>query len=387
MYVALRSARVSRLRCTWLLILALSASMLAKASSGIFLVPMIAYVIFSLFQSRDQPRQPATKVDRVLVVFATGVALLTTTWYATNWHNVVQHFRNSTVVGDVALFYGTPVNLSRKIPYWSIQFGASISPFSWLAAAAAITITIALLIAIRRAYSGTPSQWIARLWETGDLFALTLAGSVVLTILVFALQINEDTRYLISTTPMFAVLVGWSARILHRQALSVAIMALFLLNAVINHLISAGINPLQVRAYNYLRAPDLTGSGRRFLQEAVRATCATDLGDRWNMIAVSYKTINGNSATFYCSQINFNLNRRCQYSALQFASNDLAAGLDLITALAPAFVVTIDPLRQPPPDFVNRLSKPVAEWLAQNPRYVLDLSLPNGFLVYRDRSS
>jgi hypothetical protein len=65
---------------------------------------------------------------------------------------------------------------------------------------------------------------------------------------------------------------------------------------------------------------------------------------------------------------------------------DVNAALDKISALAPPFVVTVDVQRQPPPDFVNRLSKPVAEWLAQNPSYVRETLLENGILIYRERT-
>ena len=384
-YVSLRADRMSVLRSIALLVIAISISLLAKASSAIFFVPLTVYAAVSLFLGRHRLRQSANFFDTALVVFACLTASATVIWYYANWASVRWYVLNSTVEG-IALFWGSPVDLGRKIPFWTWSLGHSISVFVWVSAILAILILSALFIAISRAYQRGPYEWIEKLWNDGTLFAMTLAGSVVATVLAFSLQINETTKYLITTTPMVALLVGWSLSVLRVRLLSAAVVVFLAFNAAINHLQSEGVYPLRITPYGYLDALDFRGLDQKLLQEAVRVSCPRDIGDRLNVFAVDYKNVNATSATFYSAKMTFRADWTCRFTNLGFAPTDLNTALDKISALAPPFVVTVDVQRQPPPDFVNRLSKPVAEWLAQNPSYVRETLLENGILIYRERT-
>jgi hypothetical protein len=385
MYVALRSDRVSVPRGAALLVLALSVGFLAKASSGIFLIPLTAYVIFSWWLGRGRVRPPVTRADAVPVILAGVAALSAVIWYAANWPQVVEHLVNATLAENTASFYGSPVDLSKKIPYWIGSLSLSISSFALLSSTLAAMIIWALVAAVYRARHRSVRRWIESGWDDGTLFALTLGAGVTGTIIVFSLQINEDVRFLITTAPMVAVLVGWSLNVLRIPLLSLGIVVFLACNAAINHLLSFGLNPLQATPYSYLRPPDLSGAERRYVDEAIGITCPQEAVDRWNMIAVSYRDMNANTASFTSAKIMFDLPRRCRYGDLGLMT-DLGAALDRIAAIAPPFVVTLDAGRQPAPDFVNQLSRPVAEWLAQNPQFVPVMHLDNGLIVYRERN-
>jgi hypothetical protein len=372
------------IRCLALLIISISVGLLAKSLSVIFLIPLTAYAAVSLFLSRDRVRQSPTKLDGALLICGCVVALATVVWYATNWVYVAEHFKSATI-GDVALHYGSPVDLGRKIAYWSQSLGLSISSFVWIPAALALLIVSALLLEVIRTCRGGLYHSIQKAWEDNILLAITLAGSVIATIFIFSLQINEDTRFLIIAIPMVAVLVGWSLKVVHLRSLSVAFVLLLAFNAGINQLQSQGLKPLQISPYGYLYPPDFSGSDRTSLEEAIRITCREDMGNRWNLIAVDYKNLNTNSAAFYSAKMTFNVDWTCRYTNLGFAPTDLNAGLSRITTVAPPFVLTVDPQRQPPSDFVNRLSKPVAEWLSHNPEFALAAVLKNGIVIYREQ--
>jgi hypothetical protein len=385
-YVSVRADRLPALRCIALIILAVSVGLLAKASSGLFLAPLLAYAAVAALLARGRARPSATLLDVALIALACLLAVGAAVWYATNWTAVVDRFIHATVAKDVALFYGSPVDLQRKIPYWIHWLGLSISSFAWMSVGISGLILSSIAVALRRSYDRSIRRWIGRMWEDGLMLALALAGGVVTTIMVFSLQINEDTRFLITTIPMVAVLVGWSLRVLRVRLLSTAVVLCLSVNAVVTHLLGFGLNPLEVAAYGYSHPPDLAGSERELVKEAAGATCPTDLGNRWNIVAVSYKNLNANTAGFYAAQLTFDLDRRCRYGGVGFAPTDLGAAIKGIDEVNPAFVITLDAARQPPADFANRLSKPIAEWLAQYPSYVRVSALSNGFLVYRART-
>jgi len=384
-YVCVQTHSMPMMRCVALLIISISMGLLAKSSSGIFLAPLTAYAAVSLIVCGDRVRQLPNKADVALLIFAFLAAMATLAWYTTNWVYVTEHFKKATV-GDVALFYGSPVDLGRKIPYWSQSLSLSISSFLWIPATLAVLIASALLTAIIRTCRCGLYHSIQQALENGTLLATTLAGSVIATIIVFSLQINEDTRFLIISIPMVAVLIGWSLTVFHMRLLSVPVVLLLAFNAGINQMQSQGLNPLQITPYGYLFPPDLRESDRTSLEEAIRITCPKDMGDRWNVIAVDYKNLNTNSAAFYSAKMTFNVDWTCRYTNLGFAPTDLNAALDRIMTVAPPFVLTVDPQRQPPPDFVNRLSKPVAEWLSHNPEFAPEAVLESGIVIYRKRT-
>jgi len=386
MYACLKADRVSVLRSAALLTYAVSIGLLAKAASGLFLAPLLAYAAISSFLARDRPRPSASRFDAALAAFACFLALATIIWYAVNWPYVLERVINATIAKEVVLNYGSPVELGKKIRYWVPWLGLSISSFAWMSVTFAAVISSAIFMTLRRSYDRAASRWIRRTWEDGTLFAVVLAGSVVATIVAFSLQINEDIRFLITTTPMVAVLLGWSLSVLRARLLSVIIIGCLAFNTAVNHLLSDGVNPLHAPFYGYLHPPDLSGLDRKLLIEAIGGTCPPDVGDRWSIVAVSYRTLNANSASFYSAQKTFDLDRRCRYGGLVFAPTDFDAAIDKINAVAPPFVVTVDTARQPPADFVNLLSKPVAEWLARNAKFVPQLRLENGFVVYRERT-
>ena len=262
-------------------------------------------------------------------------------------------------------------------------------PFPFRLVAIAVLIASAVVVSTTRdGRQGSLSRRVETLWKRGTLFALTLAGAVILTIVAYSLQINEDQRFLIITTPMIAVLAGWSLHMLRSKLLSIGFALMLTLNAAATHLFAAGIDPVHLIPFGYLTASEVHESkSMALLKATIGPTCPLDGDNRARIVAVNYRNLNVNSTMFYSSQLNFDSARRCAYQWLPFPSKSFKDILDFISFVDPPFIVTVEPSRQPPPDFVNDLSKQVAEWLATNPRYERILMLDNGFSVYRQRAS
>src|ERR1700730_1360340 len=386
-YVSLRADRMSSLPSVAAIIAAISLSFLAKASSISFLAPLGCYVAVSAFLARNTKRRDSTRSDCVLIGLAVLLAAATTIWYMSNWQIVVQHFKDATVA-DIALYWGSPIILARKIPYWLGVLNSSLSPFAWLSSLIAALVVLALFIAaIRDSLKGRHNHWIHELWRTHSLFALVLSGSVVVTILIFSLQINEDSRFIITTTPMIATLTGWSLRVLPiSRILSGAFVVLLVFNPTITHLFVLGIDPFHVRPFAYLVPPQrLAPPELAYLKEVLVPTCMSE-DPRARMIAVNYRNLNVNGAMFYSAQMRYGVGKGCKYHWLPFPSRGLDAAIDFISLVDPLFIVTVQATHQPPPDFVNDLSRPLAEWIDANKNYERILLLENGYSVYRQRT-
>jgi 4-amino-4-deoxy-L-arabinose transferase-like glycosyltransferase len=387
-YVSLRADRMSSVRSNAAIIAVLSLSFLAKASSISFVVPLGCYIVISSFLARNTRRAGETRIDYVLIGIALLLAAATISWYISNWQFVVQHFKDATV-GDIALNWGSPVAVSRKVPYWLDVLNKSLSPFVWLSCVLAALVVPALMIAtIRDCQKGRSYHWINELWRTRSLFALVLGGSVVATILMFSLQVNEDPRFIIVTTPMIAVLIGWCLKVIPvTPIIARTLVVALLFNAGITQLFALGISPIHVVPFGYLvpvnrqSPPDVA-----YLKAVIAPTCISD-DPSPKIIAVNYRNLNVNGAMFYSAQMNYGQGNGCKYHWLPFPSKGLYAAIDFISFVDPTFIVTVQATQQPPPDFVNELSRPLAEWIADNKNYERILLLQNGFSVYRHRKS
>ena len=227
MYAAVKVERRSLTQAVSLTGIAVSLALLSKISSITFILPFVCYIAFVILVTRKRPRPRNSWSDVLLAIIASGVALACVIWYATNWTAAIQHFRRATS-GEMALQYGSPVELGRKLQFWSYWLGKSVSPFPLVWAATIALVSLAAIVSIIRLKPRSSWSTVESLLDSGALFALTLAGTLCAIVLAFSLQVNEATRFLVVTAPMVAVLIGWSLSVLYVRAVSATILvALF----------------------------------------------------------------------------------------------------------------------------------------------------------------
>jgi hypothetical protein len=203
----------------------------------------------------------------------------------------------------------------------------------------------------------------------------------------------EDTRFLLPLIPAIGILFGWALTSIRNETVQVVLFIGIVLNAAVNHAYSHGHNPFHIIAHNYLWQVDRSTSDKALLTQAVRSTCRPEIADRPNFIVVSYLTLNVNSINFYSEKDSYIFGYHCTYTTHNFET-DLKRALDGISAVAPAYIVTVAPEKQPPrgsapgfaPDFVNAVSRAVTEHLASDIRYTLAPGSGKYLLIYRDRS-
>jgi hypothetical protein len=392
MYAALQVERRSLIQAASLTVIAIGLALLSKISSITFILPFVCYIAFVSFVTRKRPRPPTSRSDVLLAIIAGGVALVCVAWYATNGTPAIQHFIRATS-GEVALRYGTPVELSRKLEYWSYWLGKSISPFPLVWAATIALIGLAAVVSIIRLKGRWSRSTLESLVDNGVLFALTLAGTICAIILVFSLQVNEDTRFLIVTAPMVAVLVGWSLSVFRVRAVSAMMLAALLTGALANHGHAFGHDPFGVAPYNWLWPIEHNPAEKNLLERAVRVTCHNGNEGRRNVIAVNYFWLNINSINFVNAKQALGGNKRCSYWQLAEAE-DVPQAIAEIATMMPQYIITISPEEQLPlgtlkaPAFANKISRPLAEAMGRDPRFKLvSESSDDYLLIYTFRGS
>jgi hypothetical protein len=386
MAVALDAEKRSRARTAAMLTGVVAFGFLSKASSMTFLLPMLCYAAAAMWMTRRKIRPPLRRGDAAWLAGAACIAGLAATWYFTHWQFVVRHFIDATTA-DIALHWGSPVNLPAKLGYWLGWFGRSLSPFVIVIAVIAAVVSVAFAVATARLPGRRPMEWIEASVTDGTLFAIAVAGTIAGIIFAFSLQINEDVRFLLPLMPMAGVLVAWGLATLGNQVIARLLFGVLALNAAVSHAYSYGFDPLSIVPAGHLLPIERNTADAARLTQAVRATChAADAG-RLHLMVVSYAALNVNNINFYAAKESYAAGFRCFYTTYNALDPDVQHALDAIDAIAPAYIVTVPPEQQPAADalhpaFVNGASRPVTEHLAADPRYRLESSPESYIQIY-----
>ena len=119
------------------------------------------------------------------------------------------------------------------------------------------------------------------------------------------------------------------------------------------------------------------------LTTAVQATCQPEIAGHTNLLGVSYIRLNSYSLNFYSEKELYSKGYRCYYRGFGPTEQNVQRVLANIAEIAPPYILTVLLEKQPPPDFVNIVSKSVAEFVAMDARYTLKSGPGDYLLVYR----
>jgi hypothetical protein len=372
MLIAVGAEGRSATRTLSLGILIASLGLLVKTTSLMLILPLGGYISIVLLVHRVGIEKLAVAPrwhwsDLAFVFSAVAATVTAASWYVVNWHLMVQHFINATT-GEVALNYGSAGPLLSKLAFWLYFLSLGVSSFSIISIGLAALIIIATVVGVARILAAQPSHWLPGAIRSGTLFAITLSGTIVATLLAYSLQINADTRFLMPLMPMIGALVAWSLNVLSQRLVSLVFLSAFTVNAVINHAYAHGVSLVQMRFFPWLLQVHLSADNSETLTQAVDATCSRDASQRYKIIGVEYPEFNANSAAFYSAKRGL---YPCKYTSLGYAETDVQRAWDRITALEADYVVTFPPEKQRLPDFLNQVSRPIAERLAHDQKFAL----------------
>jgi hypothetical protein len=382
MFVAWHAERRSRIRLFSLTLGAVVLCFLSKASSAQFVLPFLTYIGVALFVARGQPKHPTRASDLALLFIALALTAAAVAWYFVNWAATIGHFLEATS-SDIALYYGSAVQIGSKLKFWTSTLGLALSPFSLVAFCMAITIVVAIGIAVARLREMPMRRWAELSVQNGLLFILALTGTVCLTVLAYSLQVNEDTRFILPLIPMIAVLLGWTLSMLRSRALIAIFLIAFAVNAAFVHAYSFRSDPARITPISWLSQLESNPTDKRRLTAGVQATCRPEVADRYNVVGVNYPRLNGNSASFFGQKERYKNGYGCYYLAFGYNEQNVQYALEKITEIGPPYILTVPPDKQFPPDFVNLVSKPLAEFLSHDPRYALVSEIDGYLRIYR----
>lgn len=174
-FVALRAERRSSMRTFGLLAMVVAVSLLSKASSVTFVLPLLGYVALALFTARRRPRPATRPVDVAVAAAAIVVVAATLSWYVVNWAPMVHHLAQS-VSGENALRYGSPVHPPMKLTYWSYSLGRALSVFGFVSLGILTVVAVACGAEARRLVRLGAGR-VEQALDDGTLFAAAVAST------------------------------------------------------------------------------------------------------------------------------------------------------------------------------------------------------------------
>jgi hypothetical protein len=366
------------------IVLTTAFAMLVKASSFTFVIPFVVYCVVAC-GIRREPRHaghPGRLLALSLVTVPACVACIG--WYWTNWAPMTQHFRNATL-SDVALAYGSVGTLGGKTVFWLRAFAEALSPSVVVAVLVGVTIAGAFIVSFLKVARAPRHQWASIAVENGFLYAGALIGTIMLTIVGLALQINEETRFLSPTLPMIGVLVGWALTVLRWRWLTALVPIVVAGNSAYAVGFAHGYNPLRVQPSVWLKQVSLDSSQKHLLSRAVAESCSASRPNRYTIVGVEYPSFNGNSAAFFSAKQQRKSRYRCYYTSLGYAETDIDKAMARIDSLDSDYLVTFAPDRQRNPDLFNRVSGAVVERLLADPRFTATEERDSGLIIFHRR--
>jgi len=383
LFIAWRVERLSWVRCAALLLIGISLTQAAKASSFIFTLPPLTYCAVVLGTTWKRQKPASTVFDITWLALALAFFALTAVWYWVNWDHMMAHFVLSTVANTGLMAGGPVVDLRQKIPFWVGNMGTGLSPVSAISISALVMVLVALVVGLRRSRTRQLTMALQCGIKNGTLFCFMLAGTIIFVILTYSLQLNVDTRFLTPLVPFVGVLVAWSLSVSRLKWLSLIFLAAFVVNAAVNHALSFGWNPWSLTPQGWIQPPERDVAERDRLTAIVAATCKEESAGHWVLLAVNYAWLNANSANFFAAKDASSLGHRCAYTNFPLFVTDIDKDFSFITDTArPYYVVTVEPSKQPEPDWVNQLAKPIAERLARDDRFARSAGIGD-ITIYR----
>jgi hypothetical protein len=374
MVVALHADRRSWVRNAALVLILLAVAFAAKATSFIFVLPALTYVVVVLIVTWRDQRPAATKQDYLLLTLGAAGSILVLVWYGTNWNVMAMHFVQASI-GEEVQAYRTASAYGEELKFWIGAVADALSLQRLIPLALALLTVLALFVSATRLRKDR--NFLRDAITTNALFGFYLVGMIVVGILAYGLQINHDHRFLMPLIPPIAGMVGWMMTQLRHPGFATFVLLTAVASGTAANALTFGHHVGASAAWLWIN--NTSPVQKETFLPAIAATCKGD--DAPSIVGVSISWTNSNTANFYAAKQRMETGVGCLYlSPPQDTVENAMAWLDLAKA---RYVITVAPELQDGPEFANPIAKPFAEQLATDSRFTLAPESSARFKIYR----
>lgn len=361
-------------------------AMLAKTTSVGYMLPLLLYIAIVCSASRRR-RLAVRPVDFFVLFGSLALAGITVIWYAMHWPAIATHVAEATTSKDIVLFYGSERPLTVKLRFWSWALLQALSPLPWLSGIVIIVMAWVLGTGAVRVWRGRFADLPQRAIDSRFLFALCLAGTIVAALVTYSRMINEDVRFLAPILCLVVLLLAWSLVTLHSRWVTAAVALLLAGNWGVTHATVQGFVARPDGALGYLQTAQNNRAAMARMARAVRDVCDRSHAGRLIIIGAELADFNVPSADFYAEKMRRAVGYRCDYGSLGYLEGDPQRAIRRLYQLNADFFVTLplDELPRPGTNPLDRISRPVAEWIATSPDFQRVTPEGDSLAIYRRR--
>jgi len=343
-------------------IIALSYAMLVKITSPLYIMPILALgFIYLIKNPQKESIKDYFKKRKNIILWILGIlfSLAVISWYVINWNTIFQ-FMKLASSGEAAELYGTKDSFYNKFNLWITFFRQS-----FFVSILAYVVCLAMgFFAIKH---------IARLkninWKENftNVFSVSLI-TIVITLIFFSFQINEETRYLLPLIPYVAIII---CLMLNKAKASMVFifMGLFFGQYVFVNGVTLGLfeESQEINAWVTQMQPDKNNI--KNVKYIVKKTCNRESEYKINMVGVEFPWLNANSLEYYAMQSRLKTNIICYYTSLGYAENNAEnAWTRLETINPPFFIISNDKISKNLEAF-NGASSQIVERIKNDPNF------------------
>jgi hypothetical protein len=314
----------------------ISLAMLAKLSSPAYIGAPLFAMMFLAMLGPMGGRPPAAALWRDRRVVASAVLSIVlsygaASWYAINQEAAIAHAR---LAGADTGLYGVDKGFAKQLPEWFRRLrDVSFLPHLGLPILALGVASIALLIR-RRGVKPTLDPRV--------IMVATCLITVIVVLVLFASQPNQEVRYLLGLIPFVAVFVAIVIDASGSRVVALAAAVVLVGEFAFAQLQSFGQSPISSLAYPTLVRPTPQTPFAKELNQVVDETCTADSAGRINMVGADYGWFNHNTIEMLAFERYALSGRRCYYTALGYAENDSEAAWARLVQYQSPYYISID---------------------------------------------
>ncbi len=377
LYVASRKA--GRVTLALDLVIATAFGLLVKTSTPAYVLAIGLLILLRIAWRRPPGVTEVASPPRLRIVVCALVTTSCVVWYARNWQSVIS-FVISASSGEISKLYGHAGPFPEKLWFWIHQGSLAFFANPWFGIS---WVALVVLAIARRLLRGRP-------FDRLDTLALASALQIGICLVMFARQVNEETRYVLPLLPYLGVLTAFLARELG----NVVTVPLFVLFAVQFTLVQ-GVGLAAIDTFGpttpWLHPCSQDDLAARRLAALVDFTSGAGDASRYAILGVEIATFNANSAALFgaANQLRTGAPFRCLFTSLGYAELDPdRAWRRVVEEIKPAFMVFLRDFIPPKDDPLNAVTEQIHARVRASDRFEA-VALP-GFpevLLYRARSS
>ena len=345
------------------------ASGLGLASKVTF--PLYCFIpgCIALYEARKgkEPAKPHTSpYSWTLVLLAlAGIAVLGNVllWYVKNGRTLIGFVKLASS-SDIALYYGSSGNFLYKVQYWIGALQKSLAMPSVL-----LGVSIVFLIATGIRFANTER---CRPLPCTRL-TLLAAGAFVHVILVlttFALNVNEESRYLLPLLPSVVVMFLWCVAFVQMRSVLVLTALLFIGQWAYVESRAFGFVPPNDGMSHWV-LPVQTNKGKMDeLSRIVQLTCTPENTKGYSVAGIELPWLNANSLSFYASKWKLDSKLPCYFTSLGYAEKDPDRAWKRVNNLNIEYFISLEETALPQlPNILNEVSLPVLKRIQADHRF------------------